>query len=253
MVYIFLILCLFYNSFGYVYAEFPSTCYARIMIENVFLYKNPIEVDDYTNIQFVLPRTYFVELIDEENNFFKVNYLNFTGYVKKDSVKPIIGTPQNPYLTNIKFRVYAETSRDLRTEPITSGGSSSQVNYIPLYSRNLTYYGSIIGEQVIEGRTNIWYYCKYTADKDYYGYVYSDFCDELTQITENTEEFEYTSAPNFSAQSQPITESLPAENKTTGIIILIITIPALIVLFMILKSSKILNKSNISNKEVIDY
>ena len=35
---------------------------------------------------------------------------------------------------------------------------------------------------------DIWYYCKYTADKDYYGYVYSDFCDEISPFINNNEE-----------------------------------------------------------------
>lgn len=249
-----LLICIFvlFNSFSFTYAQFPATYYARIMLENVYLYKNPINVEDYTNIQFVLPRTYFVELIDEENNFYKVNYLNFTGYVKKDAVQTIVGTPEKPYLNNVQFRVYAEVSRDLRSQPHTSGGSSNQVNYIPLYSRNLTYFGTIVGEQVIEGRTNVWYYCKYSADKDYYGYVYSDFCDELTPITENTEHFDFTTAPNFN-QNIPQKTTLSTENKTTGIIIAVITVPALVFLFLILKSSKILNRTKINNKEVVDY
>ena len=244
----------FQNTICFVSASTFDTYYARIMYDDVYLYKSPIDVDNYSNIYFELPRTYFVELTDSSNNeFFQVNYLNFTGYVKKECVQTIVGTPKNPYLTDISFRVYAELSRDLRSEPTTLSGSSSQVAYIPLYSRNLTYYGTIEGETLIDGRTNIWYYCKYSADQDYYGYVYSDFCDELSTIALNTEEVTYTTSPDFGSTESSDT-SLPLDSNATGIIIAVLSIPALIFVFMILKSTKILSREkHNNNKEIKDY
>ncbi len=244
------------NSLMYVSASTFDTYYARIMYDDVYLYKSPIDVDEYSNIYFSLPRTYFVELLESSNSeFYKVNYLSFTGYVKKEFVQTIVGKPITPYLENQNFRVYSELSRDMRTEPSTISGSSSQVVYIPLYSRNLTYYGSIEGEQLVDGRTNIWYYCKYTADQDYYGYVYSDFCDEfsLDEIPLNYEEVSYTSEPNFDSDNGNQT-SIPIENKTTAIVIAILTIPAIIFVFMIIKGGKIITKEGRkSNKEIKDY
>lgn len=244
------------NSMLYVSASTFDTYYARIMYDEVYLYKAPIEVEDYSNIYFSLPRTYFVELLESSNNqFYKVNYLSFTGYVKKDTVQTIVGKPITPYLENQNFRVYSEQSRDMRSEPSTLSGSSSQIVYIPLYSRNLTYYGTIKGEQLVDGRTNIWYYCKYSADQDYYGYVYSDFCDEfnVNEIPLNTEKVSYTSAPSFDTTDAQ-ENSLPIENKTTAIVIAILTIPAIIFVFMILKSGKLIAKDGRkSNKEIKDY
>ncbi len=236
-----------------VYAADQYKPYARIMFDNVYLYRTPNEIADYSNIYFELPRTYFVQLIDTaENDFFKVSYLNFVGFVKKDNVQAIIGTPIKPYLENISFRVFSEQSRDLRSEPTTQGGSSHQVAYIPLYSRNLTYYGSIQGENLIEDRTNVWYYVKYTADKEYFGYVYSDFCDKMTKRELNEEEVIYTTYPEFNKKPED-SKTLPLESKTTGIIIGILSIPALIFVFMILKSSKLISKEKSNGKEVKDY
>ncbi len=253
MVLLIIFILIFSSCSTCVYASTPSTYYARIMQDNTYLYKSAVNVDDYSNIYFILPKTYFVELIDESNNgFYKVNYMSFTGYVKKDSVQAIAGKPINPYLTNINFRVYSEQSRDLRSEPITTSGSSSQVAYIPLMCRNLTYYGTIQGEQLIEGRTNVWYYCKYSADKDYYGYVYSDFCDELTKINENTEQVTYISSPDFNPQ-QEIPTTLPLKNKTTGIVVAVLCVPAGIFLFMIFKNKRILAQESSHAKEIVDY
>ncbi len=245
---------LFSPNITSVYAVDSTTYFARIMQDEVYLYKTPLNVDDVSNIYFSLPKTYFVELVEEESGFYKVNYLNFNGYIKKECVQPIVGAPITPFLENINFRVYSEQSRDLRTEPNTKSGSSSQVAYIPLLNRNLTYYGKIVGESLIDGRTNIWYYCKYSADKDYYGYVYSDFCDELSEIKLNTEEVTYTSSPNFNAQNSTQTPTtLPLKNKTTGIIIAILCLPAGAFVFLIIRNKRIVSENRTPSKEIIDY
>src|SRR5690625_4548405 len=120
------------NSLLYVSASTFDTYYARIMYDNVYLYKSPIYVDEYSNIYFSLPRTYFVLLLVNSNSeYYKVNYLNFSGYVKKEYVQTIVGKPNTPYLENQSFRVYSEQSRDMRSEPSTISGSSSQIIYIP--------------------------------------------------------------------------------------------------------------------------
>lgn len=253
MITLLLLLFLFETSTPTISATTQDTYYARVMFEDVMLYRSPIDNADYSNIYFELPKTYFVELLDSANdNFFKCQYLSFTGYVKKDSVQAITSTPTTPFLENISFRVYAELSRNLRSEPNTTAGTSSQVAYIPLLSRNLVYYGQIEGECLIEGRTNIWYYCKFTADKDYFGYVYSDFCDEITPILTNSEEVTYTTNPDFKPEEIEKT-SIPTNDKSVGIIIAILAIPALVFLYMIIKSKNILTKTKYKDKEIKDY
>lgn len=233
-------------------ASTSKTYFARVMFDNVQLYKTPYPLEDYSNIYFVLPQTYFVQLVDEVDDYYKVNYINFSGYVKKDSVQTIVGIPKNPFLTNVRFRVYSEQSRDLRTLPTVSMGNSSQVAYIPLYSRNLTFYGKVVGETLIEERTNVWYYCKYSADSEYYGYVYSDFCDLMTGYTDNTENVTYTDNPSF-AEVSPNNNSATLNKKATGIIITVLMVPALIFVFLILKGSKLISKDKAKVKEVSDY
>lgn len=248
-----ILILLFQNSIGCAYASNINSCYARIMQDDVYLYKNAVDIDDYSNVYFTLPRTYFVELIASENSkFYKVNYLNFNGYVKKECVQPIVGTPLTPYLTNVNFRVFSEQSRDMRLAPNTENGSNGQVVYLPLLTKNLTYYGSIIGEAIIENRTNIWYYCKYSADKDYYGYVYSDFCDEMSPTPLNTEAVTYATNPNFGEIEEP-TNALPMENKTTSVVIAVLCVPAVLFAFLMLKNSKIMKKQNTENSEVKYY
>lgn len=236
---------------NYVYADHVYNYFARIMYNNVYLYKQALDIDDYSNVYFTLPRTYFVELLDDQGIFYLVNYNGITGYVKKESVQTVAETPQNPYLSNISFRIYSEQSRSLRTEPTEDGGAATQITYIPLLNRNLTYYGTIAGQSLIDGRTNVWYYCKYTADQDYYGYVYSDFCDEMSTITDNTEDVSYISGPSFGPPQEE--QSLPINDNTTTIVVCILSVPALVFVFMILKSSIILNKEKKISREVKEY
>ena len=229
-----------------------KTYYAKILFEQVYLYKSPVDHNDITNIYFELPKTYFVELLSKSGDFYEARYLDFKGYVKKDSVQAVESTPINPFLNNISFRVYAELSQSLRSSPTTQASSSNLIVTIPNLTKNITYFGKVSGECLIEGRTNVWYYCKYTADKDYYGYVYSDFCDEMPPIVSNTEEITYITNPTFEVQTQS-TNTIPITNNAVGIIIGILSVPALIFVFMIMKGTKFLNKEKFKSREVIDY
>ncbi|MBE7076977.1 MAG: hypothetical protein E7374_03720 [Clostridiales bacterium] len=235
-----------------VYAS-NETYYARVNSDDVFLYKSAVDLTECENVLFILPKTYFVRLTADENSmFYRAEYLGVSGYVKKDSVQVIVGTPTTPYMDNINFRIYAELSRDMRSLPTTNG--SNQITYIPLYSRNLTYYGEVVGETLISGRTNKWYYCKYSAGEDFYGYVYSDFCDELPKtMPENNEEVVYSTTPPFQKLDIKEEKSLPVKSKTTGIVIAILTLPAIIFAIMIFKNKTILGNSKSSKKEIIDY
>ena len=229
-----------------------KTYYAKILFEQVYLYKSPVDNNDITNIYFELPKTYFVELLSKSGDFYEARYLDFKGYVKKDSVQAVESTPINPFLNNISFRVYAELSQSLRSSPTTQTSSSNLIATIPNLTKNITYFGKVSGECLIEGRTNVWYYCKYTADKDYYGYVYSDFCDEMPPIVSNTEEITYITNPTFEVQTQS-TNTIPITNNAVGIIIGILSVPALIFVFLIMKGTKFLNKEKFKSREVIDY
>ena len=63
MIILLILLLLSENTLLYVSAD-DTTIFARIMYDDVYLYRSPIAVDDCTNIYFELPQTYFVELLD---------------------------------------------------------------------------------------------------------------------------------------------------------------------------------------------
>lgn len=247
-----ILILIFQSSYLQVYAVDNTTYYARVLFEQVYLYKTPTDNNHYSNILFELPKTYFVELLSKDGNFYEARYLNYVGYVKKDSVQAVSSTPINPFLNNVKFRVYAELSQSLWSSPSTEISSSSLITQIPHLTSNIEYIGKIYGESLIEGRTNIWYYCKYSSTKDYYGYVYSDFCDEMPVIANNTENIDYINNPTFEVYVEP-TKTIPIDNNYVGIIVGILTVPALVFAFMVIKGSKIINHERPHKKEVVDY
>lgn len=248
---IILVILLIFQSYPpIVLAEDYKSYFAKILLDKTYLYRTPNDIEE-NNIYFILPKTYFVELTDEDGDFYKVNYLNLTGYVKKNSVQAITGAPQHPYLDNITFRIYAELSKSLRTAPNTT--SSTEIFSIPVLTKNITYYGEIPGECLIEGRTDIWYYCKYVVDNhEYYGYVYSDFCDELPIIEFNSESVTFIENPSFIKIAKP-PKTIPLNNNLTSVIIGILSVPALIFVLLIIKGKHILNKDKLKSKEVTDY
>lgn len=243
---------LFQTSPISVYAtETNKTYYARVLFDQVYLYKTPTENNDYNNIYFELPKTYFVELISKENDFYQARYLDFVGYVKKESVQAVSSTPNNPFLTNINFRVYAELSQTLRSSPTTQ--TNNILTQIPILTRNITYIGKINGECLIEGRTSVWYYCKFSSSQEYFGYVYSDFCDEMPSlIPTNSEDLVYINNPSFDPITAPI-NTIPQTSNAVGIVICILSIPAIIFILLIMKGTRFSTKGTQKTKEVIDY
>ena len=69
----------------------------------------------------------------------------------------------------------------------------------------------------------------------------------------NTEDVTYTTAPDFSRQENEKIETMPVESKTTWIVIIVLSIPAILFLIMILKSAKFSKAKHINKSEVKDY
>ena len=90
MLILILLLLSIQNSILPTYASTYDTYFARVMYDDVFLYKTPVDISSYENVMFVIPKTYFVELTEEAGtDFYKANYLDFTGYVKKVRCKQL--------------------------------------------------------------------------------------------------------------------------------------------------------------------
>ena len=226
-------------------AVFANYCYyGRVLTSNIYLYSSPNILNDGSNRIFEIPKTYFVEILGEENElFYKACYNGIFGFVVKTEVSCVNKTPANPFVTSANFRVFAPSGANLRSSPNESLGSANLVTTVPFLATNLVFFGICPGEEAISYKGNIWYYCKYIKDnQEFYGYIYSPLCDLLTNISENSESFEYVT-PNF----EQTNENLPPKNDNILeisspwqiAIIILVSLPCIIIIYFLFKPTKI--------------
>ena len=224
------------------------TYYAKIINEQTSIYSLP---DDNAEL-FILPESYYVELISAyNNNYYYAKYRDIYGYVKKKEVKVVNGIPQKPYLIDITFRVFVPSGANLRSTP-NNNGSINLIYSIPFLDSNLSYYGIINGEEAISKKGTVWYYCKYFANNiSYMGYVYSPLCDSLSAIEKNNESLEYIEGEiNFNQDTIEPTqinaiESLPQTLQT--IIIIAISLPCLLFIYLLFKPTMVAEEAKRDN------
>lgn len=210
--------------------------FAQINYNNVYLYKSPTEDESLENKYFLLEESYFVKVTEDTNDFFyKVEYLNITGYVKKSNLSFVAEIPNQPYLVGITLDI-PTTPALLRSEPTTKNGDESIMTIIPKLTKDLTYYGKIAGEESVNSLGNIWYYISFTTEfnQTFSGYVYSPQTINLSPITKNEESL---TTVNISAFT-PLDTLLYLNLSTKNIMLLIITLPTVAILYLLVKPTK---------------
>ncbi len=219
----------FVNSFTYIsYANQKVTYYAKITNNNTYFYSNPISNDE--NKLFVIPTSYFVFLTEEANeDFYVAQYKDLYGYVKKEEVSVMDGTPKEPY-ANVNFTVFDFDGIDLFPSPtFTNNTSLTSIPYLTVVG---TYYGEIYGEDIPQ-MNKPWFYCKYSKNQtNIFGYVYSAFCYEKTNIEQNTETFNIVENPVF-------TNNFSVDEKLSDVamafIIIGVSLPCLVIMYLLIK------------------
>ena len=231
--------CIFENKL-YCNAQ-NSSIYAKVESNNIFLYSSPKKED--SSKMFELSTSYFVRLLENAgDDFYYCCYKDVYGYVIKDEVVAMDGVPILPFV-EANFRVYAPEGLGLYSSPLLS--DSLKKTTIPYLTDNLTYYGIIKGQEAIPDKSNSWIYCKYNFDTSAYGYVYSVFCDKLPSITTNNERFNIIEKPFVNL-------SYPKEltSVAMGFIIVGVSLPCLIVLYLLVKPSMIKEKSTATKSKM---
>ncbi len=215
--------------------------YAFVNTNNCYFYRFLTTEENLNNKYFLLEKTYFVRVIENANEeFYKAEYNGIKGYVKKTDIEFVEEIPENPFLVGITFDIYSASSVELRLEPSTKSGIGSVLMSIPAGQKNLSYIGKIAGEESMDGLGNIWYYASYTLPngKEICGYIYSPLTRNLSPISENNENLTVVSV----SQYVPVSSLLYLNLSTKNMIILIISIPAIVVLYLFVKPSKILKE-----------
>ena len=90
---------------------------------SVNLYKIADNSDIFTDIICIVEKSYFVEIISEYKDYYKVNYNNITGYIKKADVVIVKDKPTTPFPTNIKITM--GNTCNLRSSPTTKTSTNN--------------------------------------------------------------------------------------------------------------------------------
>jgi len=222
--------------------ETPKQYYAKITRDEVYFFEQPNDSIEFRI--FKLPASYFVLLTADANDkFYSCRYGDKTGYVKKEEVTPMNGTPLSPYANFANFRVFALDGIEMRSTPRKN--PLNVITKISYLEDNLLYYGSIEGDELVPKKSTIWYYCKFIdEDQSQFGYLYSSFCDELTNIPLNMEEFDKIEGDLFPLPVAPNSPSTHLSGTAKTLIIVGVSLPCVVILYLLIKPTLINEKSS---------
>ena len=226
----------------FVNASSEEIIYARITTNNVCFYSAPND----SSALFYLPNSYFVQLLDNASEYFySARYLDLYGYVKKSEITVVKGTPLTPFAEKISFRVISLNGLELRSAP-KSNSPFEILDTVPFLESDLVYYGNMIGEAMVPECTNVWYYCKYLdGTSSTMGFLYSLFCDKLTNIPTNTEILEIRTEPIFvEKENTGAISTINFSSPTQILIVVAVCMPCLLIIYLLFKPTKITNKEN---------
>lgn len=217
-----------------------ESSYAQITTKGVYIYKTPQVNNHIKNIICVAEYTYYVEIVSKYNeSFYKVNYNGVNGgYVLIDEVKKVKGIPENPYPSDIKLTTYDKNCY-LRSTP---SKEDNTISIIPSKYNGLKFIGMTYGEQIGDFDDNIWYLVEYL---DIQGYIYNEYIASINTIYPNTEKLSYSNNDYDKIIN-------PLSNNTAIIIIIGLSLPTLIIIYILYKKPKkikIKKQNNISFNE----
>ena len=203
-------------------STFADTRYARIQTSSN-LYS---DASENSSTVCIAEKTYFVQILNETSQMYKVNYNGISGYIKKNDVKEITSTPNTPYPKNIKLKIGNDCN--LRSSPTTKTQISNVLNTIKAGETNIEFIGRIFADEAIDFGGTTWYLVKYLGE---YGYIYNKYVQTITPIYENNESVNYVENTNNSIQN-------PITHTPSILLIIIMSIPLLIILIILYAPKK---------------
>lgn len=213
-----------------------QTQYAQIISSGEFLYRYDVYDTHYNNLICLLENTYFVEIIAETEDAYRVNYNGISGYVKLSSVRKVKGIPTTPYPYDINLITYSKNCY-LRSSPKID--ENNKISILPANFDGLKYIGKTIGEKAEDFGKDTWYYVEYHNVK---GYVYSSYITSVSSVFPNGEKLVFIeSTPKI---INPLT-------KTECIIIVTcLTLPTLLILYIMFRKPRI---KKLPRKQSVDF
>lgn len=207
-------------------AETEKTYFAKVPTSGVYFCSSP----SLETALFEIPPTYFVQVQAVKDDFFEVKYRDLSGFVKKSDVKLMNGTPIEAF-DNTSYSVYLPFSLYQNTNAATEIALLTP-------SMVLTYYGKKVGQQMKPNLAD-WYYSGVLIDGVLLrGYVYSDHATMQISTGKNEETFPPLSEDALVSGTTTAFSGLSTGTKI--ILIVAISVPSLLILYFLIKPSKIM-------------
>ncbi len=213
--------------------------WAQVKVVGEYLYVTPNADSAYTNVVCMLENTYYVNIMYETDDYYKVQYNGVTGYVKRSAVKRVSGTPQNPYPGNIKLSTYSRNCY-LRSTP-TQNSLGNDIMLLPAGSSGIEFVGKINGTRIEDFGDNTWYYVAFSGK---YGYVFSGYIATNFHIYPNDEQL-----PEASTKETVLN---PLSNSAVVIIIVLLLLPMLVILYLMYHKPKVRIRQKVKSKVIED-
>lgn len=195
--------------------------YARAVNGNVNVYKLSTANDSIDNVLCIVEKTYFVEILSETADDYKVNYNGIIGYVKKNDVVLVSGTPSTPFPVGINLVLGSNCN--LRSTPTTKSASSNVISTLSKNESDITFIGRVFAEEVIDFGGNTWYFVICNGEK---GYIYNKYIKSVSPIYPNTEEISLYKSSEFTSLN-------PISEPNCVIIIMLLFIPCVAILIIL--------------------
>ena len=225
-------------------ASIDKEIYAKIQTSDCVLYETPQKTSPICTLR----KTFFVQVEEKSGDFYKVSYNGISGYVSKDKVSLMDGTPSNKYFS-ATVKLFSPTY-PLYEKP---SESSSEVTTL---SREcvMTYYGYTQGQTASNSDNNIWYYLSVNqGGKTLYGYVFSQAVageNPEANAIDNVEDFPVIDESIFT----DATSSFSGLSVGTKIMLVIaICVPSLLILYFLIKPSKIAQSPKKKTKHKVQH
>ena len=224
------------------FAENEKPVYAKVETDCPLYKTENTQNTSLSNIYFLIPKSYFVCILNKTQTTCKVRYLNYVGYCDSSLIKEVSFVPNNPYLTNVYFNISLASGTQIRSAPTIE---NNVLATIPAGAQNLTYIASANGQTPSGGNSNVWYFCQFCPEFNptmvYTGYVYSERTESAPQIEVNleaeTKSFSDHNTYGISADSEY--ENVEISSSVKAVLITLICIPIIAIFCIVLIKQKL--------------
>ncbi len=223
----------------------------REILTDTPLFKTTSDDDgNLSGIYFLLPKTYYVEIVksctlDSGKIGFKVNYGDFSGFVRAESLSEEPSTISTTQI-GTTITLYSDAGTYIRSTPEIS---NNRIRIIPQGTTDIIYIGSIIGDTPSDGTGNLWYMVEYNFGdtSTLLGYIYSEraiLSQPLVDLKKpETSTPPATASPNTDNLTPTATTKKPTLNLSVSpalkwAIALLFIIPAIVIFLLLIKKPK---------------